>query len=78
MLKEYLNKLIDGNDLTKTEASTALQAVLDGADPQQMAAMLVLLRAKGESPAEVAGFAHCMLDHVIPVSSEFPLLDTCG
>jgi len=59
-LREYLDMLCDGRDLTTTEVDEALQLLLDGADPIQAGAFLCLMRAKGETPAEIAGMAGAM------------------
>ncbi len=44
--------------LTKTEAEAAMQIMLSGAaDPQAVGAVLMLMRMKGETADEIAGFA---------------------
>lgn len=43
-----------------------------------LAGVLVALRAKGEHPEELAGFAEAMVDHMVPVATPGPVLDTCG
>ena len=45
-------------DLTQDEAEAAMQLMLSGdAAPEAIGALLMLLRMKGETPAEIAGFA---------------------
>lgn len=78
MLKEYIEKLIERLDLTLEEAKEAVDILLKGADPHQAAAMLVLLRSKGESPEELAGMVTAMREHAISVEVEDPLLDIVG
>jgi anthranilate phosphoribosyltransferase len=56
---------------------------MDGeATPAQIGGYLIALRMKGETVAEIAGSAHSMRKHVIPVAvvlgSEDMLVDTCG
>ena len=54
------------------------QALLAGADPAQIGAFLVLLRAKGETGAEVAGLARAMLASGVRVDAGAGLLDIVG
>ena len=54
------------------------QALLEAADPAQTAAFLVLLRAKGETPAEIAGLARAMRSSGIKVDAGPGVLDIVG
>src|SRR5258707_3739186 len=68
-----------GQSLSELEARAAFGAVMAGdATPAQMAALLVGLRAKGETAAEVAGAAHAMRGAMVRLSAERPdeLVDT--
>ena len=56
-LKGVIEKLLLREDLSAAETEATLDAMLAGADATQAAAFLVLLRAKGETAAEVAGLA---------------------
>lgn len=69
-----------GESLTRNEARNAANGIMRGeASPAQIAALLVGLRMKGETVAEVAGFAQAMRENVLPVAAKSaPLLDTCG
>ncbi len=67
--------------LTREEALDALSAVLDGeADPHQVGAFLMLLRYRGEDPAEMAGLVDAARAHmgaglpagVAPVDLDWP------
>ena len=50
--------------LTRDEARTALSMVLRGeADPHQVGAFLMLLRYRGEDPAEMAGLVEAARGH---------------
>lgn len=74
-----LTKLIRGEELTADEAGRALSAILDGeATPAQIAGFAVALRAKGETPAEMAALVRTMLAYAERVEVAGPLLDTCG
>ncbi len=61
-----------------------MAALLEGAHPAQIAAFLVLLRAKGETGEEVAGLARAMLESGVEVALGAedlrgrPLLDIVG
>lgn len=57
---QVLELLMQRHNLTEQQTSDALQALVAGAEPAQMAAFLVLLRAKGETAEEVAGLAKAM------------------
>ncbi|MGH3973084.1 MAG: anthranilate phosphoribosyltransferase, partial [Pseudonocardiaceae bacterium] len=59
-----LTRLIAGTDLDADDTAWAMDQVMAGAaTPAQMAAFVVALRAKGETPAEIAGLAGGMLAH---------------
>lgn len=73
-----IEKLIDRQDLSEGEAQQALHALISGAEAAQMAAFLVLLRAKGETAAEVAGLAKAMRDLGVPVPTTCQVLDIVG
>lgn len=66
-LKDVLELLVDKVDLSEQQARSAMASILHDFSPEQAAAFLVLLRAKGETPAEVSGLAKAMMDCVIPV-----------
>jgi len=85
MIHEALDKLIQGEDLSRAEAQAAMEQILSGqASTEQIAALLIALRIKGETVDEVVGFALAMRRHATPI---FPagrthpdevLVDTCG
>lgn len=57
-----LNALADSEDLTPAEAETAFSALADGdMTPAQAGAFLLTLRAKGETPQEMAAAVNCVL-----------------
>jgi anthranilate phosphoribosyltransferase len=59
-----LTRLIAGTDLDADDTAWAMDQVMAGmATPAQIAAFVVALRAKGETPAEIAGLAGGMLTH---------------
>src|SRR5256885_15779937 len=48
------------------------------ATPAQVSAFAVALRAKGETPDEVAGLVQTMLAHALRVTLSRRAVDTCG
>ena len=79
--KILLNRLLAGKDLSSGEMEAFIGAIMDGGiDDVVMAAMLVALRAKGETGPEVAAAARAMRARSIPVKVSDPQLsvDTCG
>lgn len=69
-----LARLISGDDLPSEVATGALGQILDGeATDAQIAGFLVGLRAKGESPEEVAGLVDAMLAAASPLELDDPL-----
>ncbi|HVW33517.1 MAG TPA: anthranilate phosphoribosyltransferase [Acidimicrobiia bacterium] len=74
-----LAKLMRGEELSPDEAGSALATILEGrATPAQIAGFAVSLRAKGETPAEMAALVRTMLAYAERVEAAGPLLDTCG
>src|SRR5260221_723257 len=82
MLLPYLHLVAARENLSAEDARLAMLAILNGdASTPQIAAFLVALRMKGETPAEVLGFARAMREkseHVELDPDVAPLLDTCG
>ena len=74
-----LTKLMQGEELTADEAGAALSTILEGrAAASQIAGFAIALRAKGETPAEMAALVRTMLAYAERVEVAGPLLDTCG
>lgn len=77
-LKETIERLVRREDLSLEEAQAAVESVINGANSNQCAAFLVLLRAKGETPREVAGMVMAMRKHMVPVGLSCSTLDIVG
>lgn len=77
-LKPYLEKLIDGHELTAADSEDAMVKIMEGAQPEQVAALLCLLRMKGETATEIAGCVRGMKSVAIPVHVKGDLLDIVG
>ena len=78
-MEEYIERVAAGRDLTTTEARAASTAVFEDATEAQIGALLAGLRTKGETEAEVAGFARGMRAAARTIDPDrAPLVDTCG
>jgi anthranilate phosphoribosyltransferase len=81
-IKDTIRLVVEGHELTDSQAREAMDAVMSGEVTQaQIATLVTGLRMKGESVAEIAGFARAMRDHAVRVeidACDKPLLDTCG
>lgn len=63
-----LAHLLAAEDLSEDTAARVMGALMRGdAESSQVAGLLVALRAKGESPAEIAGFVRAMQAEAVPV-----------
>jgi anthranilate phosphoribosyltransferase len=82
MLKPYLAKLSQSQDLTAAEAEAAMNIIMTGnATPAQIGGYLMALRMKGETVAEITGSARAMRNQACPIHvppNGHPLLDTVG
>jgi anthranilate phosphoribosyltransferase len=78
MLKGYIKKLINRENLTTKEAEAAIDIILSGADSHQVAAFLVLLRTKKETVDEILGVVKCMRKRMIALNTSLPVLDIVG
>ena len=78
--QQAIGKLLDGKSLAGGEAELVMRAVMEGqATPAQIGALLVLLRQRGETVEEIAGFARVMREKALRVRASGPVvLDTCG
>lgn len=79
MLKPYLHKIIEGENLSKEQAAAAMQVILSGkATDAQIGSFLTALKIKGERIEEIAGFAQALLDEADPVRHSKPVICNCG
>jgi anthranilate phosphoribosyltransferase len=78
-LLPYLHRVAAGSDLSAPEAHQAMSVLLAGqAGEAEIAGFLVALKMKGETAAELAGFARAMRDRMIVVDAGTGVIDTCG
>ena len=78
-IETYIERVTEGEDLSQSEAREAASLVFEEATDAQIGAFLTALRAKGETDAEVAGFAQGMREAARTIEPDrAPLVDTCG
>jgi anthranilate phosphoribosyltransferase len=78
-LLPFLHRVSSGAHLKSDEAHCAMSVILEGgASDAALAGFLVALRIKGETAAELAGFARAMRERAIYVDAGEDVIDTCG
>jgi anthranilate phosphoribosyltransferase len=74
-----LGELVDGRDLSISEATWAMKRVMAGeATSAQLAGLLVALRVKGETVDEIVGFRDAVLENALPLKVDPMVLDIVG
>ncbi|MGK2876095.1 MAG: anthranilate phosphoribosyltransferase, partial [Nocardioides sp.] len=74
-----LSTLLEGEDLSISEASWAMEQVMAGeATAAQLAGFLMALRAKGETVDEIVGFRDAILANALPLDVDPMALDIVG
>ena len=79
-----LSTLENGTELTAPQIETAVAALIDPAEHNdEKTSFLRALRTKGETPAEIAGFARALLARAVnpgidPARLPGPAIDVCG
>lgn len=74
-----LGALVEGRDLSISDAEWAMQQVMAGeATPAQLAGLLVALRIKGETVDEIVGFRDAVLANALPLPVTPDVLDIVG
>jgi anthranilate phosphoribosyltransferase len=79
-VKQYLEVLLAGRDLSRAEMVAAFDLIMSGeATEAQIAAFIIALRMKGESVDEIAGAVQSMRQHALFVDPHgLPVVDTVG
>ncbi len=79
-IKDALETLLAGRDLGRADARALIETLMTGAaTPAQVGGVLIALRAKGETVAEITGAAEAMRELATRVHVDVPhLVDTCG
>ena len=77
---EAIEQVASRRGLREGDAHSVMALIMAGeATPAQIAGLLMALRMKGETGAEITGFARAMREHVVPIRSVHSnLVDTCG
>jgi anthranilate phosphoribosyltransferase len=80
MFTPLIEKVARHEDLTEDEAAGVMREVMEGRAPAtSLAALLAVLRMKGERPDEIVGFARTMRAHAVAVARPSgTVFDTCG
>jgi anthranilate phosphoribosyltransferase/anthranilate synthase/phosphoribosyltransferase len=78
-LKPVLARLAKGEMLSQTEAEEAFGIVMDGlATPAQIGGMLMAMRVRGETVAELTGAVTAMRARMTRVAAPANAMDVCG
>ena len=78
-MQDTIERVTEGEDLTREEARAAAAAVFEDATEAQIGALLAALRAKGETETEIAGFAQGMFEAARTIDPDVrPLVDIVG
>lgn len=80
MLKDLLNKVIDGDNLTELEINECLTEIMEGdVSGSVIGSFLTALKIKGESIEEITGGARTLRHKCTPINFDnLYTLDTCG
>src|SRR3989339_123282 len=80
MIKNYIEKIAERENLTLNDAYYVMHKIMSGEVGEiQIAALLLALKTKGETPEEVAGFAKAMRDFSVKINHEDKnMIDVCG
>jgi len=79
-MKNYIQKIIHHENLTRNEAEDAMHEIFTGATDAQISAFLTALAMKGETIEEIAGLAEGMRKAARTIHPHVSgtLVDTCG
>ncbi len=79
-VQQGIAKVVEGQHLSREEAREVMAEIMEGqATPAQIGSLMTALRMKGETVAEITGFAETMRQKSNRVTtSQEKLLDTCG
>lgn len=80
MIREAIKRVVGGDHLSEAEARETMDEIMSGmVTPAQIACFLTALHLKGETAAEITGFARTMRAKVTPVKTRRTgPVDTCG
>lgn len=79
MIKEGINMLVGGIDLSEEEMQACMTEIMEGnATDAQIGSFLTALRLKGETVGEITGAARIMREKAATIKAPEGTLDTCG
>ena len=80
MIRETIQKVVDGEDLTERETVDTMNEIMSGeATPAQVASFITALRIKGETIEEITGAARVMREKSTKIHTKHSFaVDTCG
>lgn len=80
MMKDILDQVVNGIDLSEEEAMEVMNFIMEGrATSAQVAGLLIALKTKGETIDEITGFVRSMKSKAIRVGVDNEYcIDTCG
>lgn len=80
MIRDAIQKVVDGHDLTESETVDTMNEIMNGeATDAQIACFITALRLKGETVEEITGAARVMREKATPVKTKHALVvDTCS
>jgi anthranilate phosphoribosyltransferase len=78
-LKPLLSRLAAGDKLSADDAETAFDIIMSGeATPAQIGAMLMAMRLRGETVAEITGAVRAMRGRMTAIAAPDDAIDVCG
>jgi anthranilate phosphoribosyltransferase len=80
MIKNYIEKILSKESLSLDEAFDAMDMIMSGSiNNSQLSGFLIALKAKNETPEEIAGFTKAMRNKSIKLDTDTSnLIDVCG
>ncbi len=79
MIKEAVNILVSGINLSEAEMAECMTEIMEGRSTDaQIGAFLAALRIKGETVDEITGAARIMREKAARINAPGGVLDTCG
>ncbi len=78
-MRTYLQIIAEGETLSQDQAEAVMRLLLQGeAAPEEIAALLLGLRSRGETLDELTGFTKVMREYAVPVEAPDGAIDLCG
>ena len=78
-LKPFIARLAAGETMTAEQAEAAFDIIMSGeATPAQIGALLMAMRLRGETVAEITGAVRAMRARMTPIEASDDAIDVCG